>query len=118
MGVLAGLDWATAARYVDSRESVRLTEQQHAAVQTALSNRITVITGGPGTGKTTTLRSTVRLVQAKGGTIALAAPTGRAAKRLSEATGVPAVTIHRLLELRPGGAYEARTPLDADSDNH
>ena len=114
LGVLAGLDWATAARYVDSRESVRLTQQQHAAVQTALSHRITVITGGPGTGKTTTLRSAVRLVQAKGGTIALAAPTGRAAKRLSEATGVPAVTIHRLLELRPGGAYEVRTPLDAD----
>jgi exodeoxyribonuclease V alpha subunit len=114
LGVLAGLDWATAARYVDSRESVRLTPQQHAAVQTALSHRITVITGGPGTGKTTTLRSAVRLVQAKGGTIALAAPTGRAAKRLSEATGVPAVTIHRLLELRPGGAYEVRTPLDAD----
>jgi exodeoxyribonuclease V alpha subunit len=114
LGILAGLDWATAARYVDSRETVQLTQQQHEAVQTALTHRITVITGGPGTGKTTTLRSAVRLVQAKGGTVALAAPTGRAAKRLSEATGVPAATIHRLLELRPGGAYEVRTPLDAD----
>jgi exodeoxyribonuclease V alpha subunit len=114
LSVPAGEDWTRAAEYADSRESMRLTPQQQSAVQTALSHRITVITGGPGTGKTTTLRSAVRLVQAREGTIALAAPTGRAAKRLSDATGVPAVTIHRLLELRPGGAYEVRAPLDAD----
>jgi exodeoxyribonuclease V alpha subunit len=114
LSALGAIDWETVWRYLAARETVHLTEQQRLAVQSALTGRIAVITGGPGTGKTTTLRSIVRLVQAKGGTIVLAAPTGRAAKRLSEATGGPASTIHRLLELRPGGAYEVRTPLDAD----
>lgn len=114
LGIMANLDWDTALRYVSSRETVHLTEQQQDAVRTALTSRVTVITGGPGTGKTTTLRSIVRLVQARAGTVQLAAPTGRAAKRLSEATGVMASTIHRLLELRPGGAYEVRAPLEGD----
>ncbi len=107
-------DWETAWRYVSSRETVHLTERQREAVQSALTRRVAVITGGPGTGKTTTLRGIVRLVHAKSGKVALAAPTGRAAKRLSDATGASASTIHRLLELRPGGQYEARSPLDAD----
>lgn len=114
LGNLQNIDWQTAWRYVGTREPVQLTEQQREAVKSALTSRIAVITGGPGTGKTTALRSIVRLVEARGGTVALAAPTGRAAKRLSEATGVPAMTIHRLLELRPGGAYEVRTSLEAD----
>jgi exodeoxyribonuclease V alpha subunit len=114
LAVFGQLDWETAWRYLGSREVVQLTEQQRSAVKSALTSRIAVITGGPGTGKTTTLRGIVRLVQARGATVVLAAPTGRAAKRLSEATGVPAGTIHRLLELRPGGAYEVRAPLDAD----
>lgn len=114
LAMLSNLDWDTMWRYLGSRETVHLTDQQRLAVKSALTSRIAVITGGPGTGKTTTLRSIVRLLQAKGGTVALAAPTGRAAKRLSEATGVAASTIHRLLELRPGGAYEVRGALDAD----
>lgn len=114
LAIFSRLDWDTAWRYLGSRETVHLTEQQRSAVQCALTSRIAVITGGPGTGKTTTLRSIVRLLQARHGTVVLAAPTGRAAKRLSEATGVPASTIHRLLELRPGGSYEVRAPLDAD----
>ncbi len=114
LSILHDLDWQTALRYLSSRETVHLTQQQQEAVRSALTSRVAVITGGPGTGKTTTLRSIVRLVQARGGTVELAAPTGRAAKRLSEATGAPAATIHRMLELRPGGAYEVRAPLNAD----
>ena len=114
LAMLHNLDWQTAWQYLGSRETVHLTEQQRKAVQSALTSRVAVITGGPGTGKTTTLRSIVRLVHKYKGTVALAAPTGRAAKRLSEATGVDAATIHRLLELRPGGAYEVRAPLEAD----
>ena len=108
------VEWDTLWRYVTGTETLHLTDQQREAVRASLTERVTVITGGPGTGKTTTLRGIVRLVQAKGGEVVLAAPTGRAARRLSEATGAPASTIHRLLELRPGGKYEARTPLDAD----
>lgn len=108
------VDWESAWRYLAATETVQLTEQQKTAVRSALTERAVVITGGPGTGKTTTLRSIVRLLTAKGGTAVLAAPTGRAAKRLSEATGVAASTIHRLLELRPGGTYDVASPLDAD----
>ncbi|MFL5733020.1 MAG: ATP-dependent RecD-like DNA helicase [Chloroflexia bacterium] len=107
-------DWETAWRYVASRETVHLTGEQQEAVRSALTERVAVITGGPGTGKTTTLRSIVRLLGAKNKMAVLAAPTGRAAKRLAEATGAPASTIHRLLELRPGGSYEARAKLEAD----
>jgi exodeoxyribonuclease V alpha subunit len=108
------LDWASAWRYLGAQGTVHLSDRQKEAVRAALEGRVVVITGGPGTGKTTALRGLVRLVMAKGHTVALAAPTGRAAKRLAEATGAPASTIHRLLELRPGGAYEVREPLDAD----
>lgn len=107
-------DWNTAWRYLAARESFQLSEQQQAAIIAALTKHVVVMTGGPGTGKTTTLRGIVRLVKAKRGTVSLAAPTGRAAKRLSEATGVPASTIHRLLELKPGGRYEVAVPLNAD----
>jgi exodeoxyribonuclease V alpha subunit len=68
------------------------------AVQTALTSKISVITGGPGVGKTTIVNSIVKILQAKNGKVLLAAPTGRAAKRMSEATGAPAQTIHRLLK--------------------
>ena len=75
-----------------------------------------MLTGGPGCGKSFTVRSIVTLAAAKGAKIVLAAPTGRAAKRLTELTGDEAVTVHRLLELRPGGdaAYDRDRPLDAD----
>lgn len=108
------VDWESAWRFIGSTETVQLTEAQRQAIRATLSQRATVITGGPGTGKTTTLRGIVRLLKDKGGTVALAAPTGRAAKRLSEATGVAASTIHRLLELKLGGAYQVRAPLDVD----
>ncbi|HET9495889.1 MAG TPA: ATP-dependent RecD-like DNA helicase [Chloroflexia bacterium] len=107
-------DWETIWTYLSRADAFELTREQREAVRIALTHRVSVITGGPGTGKTTTLRSIVRLVQTRGGTVVLAAPTGRAARRLTEAAGAPASTIHKLLELRPGGAYEVRAPLDAD----
>jgi exodeoxyribonuclease V alpha subunit len=84
----------------------------------ALTNKVTVLTGGPGTGKTTTVRTIIRLLDAKSFTYALAAPTGRAAKRLAEATGREAKTIHRLLEFKPhkGSLFQRNqeNPVEAD----
>lgn len=74
-------------------------------MQHALHNKISIITGGPGTGKTTCLRALVALLLARGMRVALASPTGRAAKRLGEATGQPAKTIHRLLGFQPGDGF-------------
>jgi exodeoxyribonuclease V alpha subunit len=97
---------------------VALTPQQMQAVQAALTCRVTVLTGGPGTGKTTCTRSIIRLAEAAGARVVLASPTGRAAKRLSETTGRPAKTIHRLLEFKPaeGFAFQRNeeNPLEAD----
>jgi exodeoxyribonuclease V alpha subunit len=81
-----------------------LTAGQRSAVDTASAHTVTVLTGGPGTGKTRTVQEVVRRARAVGANVALAAPTGRAAKRLEELVGVPATTVHRLLEARPDGA--------------
>jgi exodeoxyribonuclease V alpha subunit len=78
-----------------------LNQGQRAAVRTALTHKVTVLTGGPGTGKTTAMRSVIRLLESRHFRYALCAPTGRAAKRLAEATGREAKTIHRLLEFKP-----------------
>ncbi|MDJ0753367.1 MAG: ATP-dependent RecD-like DNA helicase [Ardenticatenaceae bacterium] len=93
-----------------------LSSEQTMAVETALENKVTVLTGGPGTGKTTTLRALLDELDSRGNTYALASPTGRAAKRLSEATGRPAKTIHRLLEFKPGEGFtrDEDNPLAAD----
>jgi exodeoxyribonuclease V alpha subunit len=80
---------------------VVLTADQRAAVATTLTAGVTVLTGGPGTGKSTTVRALVERAEGAGANVALAAPTGRAAKRLEELTGRPATTVHRLLEARP-----------------
>ena len=82
----------------------------------ALTQRVAVLTGGPGCGKSYTVRAIVALARAKQAKIILAAPTGRAAKRLSELAGLDAATLHRLLQLRPGGdaAFDRDHPLDAD----
>jgi exodeoxyribonuclease V alpha subunit len=118
LAVFARVDWARAFAFVREREPelCALTERQQQAVRLALTNPIMILTGGPGTGKTTTLRALIRLLQARGRSVLLAAPTGRAAKRLTEATGAPARTIHRLLDLRPGAAteYNPGAMLDAD----
>jgi exodeoxyribonuclease V alpha subunit len=97
-----------------------LTAKQMEVVQAALTQRVVVLTGGPGTGKTFSVRSIIRLAEAAGVRIALASPTGRAAKRLAETTGRQAKTLHRLLEFKPGEggglAFQRNeeNPLDAD----
>ena len=83
------------------RAGVDLTEEQQDAVEQALLRGLTVITGGPGTGKTTVLKAVIHALRSSGETVALCAPTGRAAKRMSEATGFQAKTIHRLLAYDP-----------------
>ena len=108
----AAVDWAS------RRMGVELTGEQRQAVQEAVSQKVFVLTGGPGTGKTTILRAVISVFEALGQRVALAAPTGRAAKRLGEAAGREARTLHRLLEFKPGeGGYgrNAERPLETDA---
>jgi exodeoxyribonuclease V alpha subunit len=94
----------------------RLSDEQQSAIQMALTHPVSVLTGGPGTGKTTCLKALITTLEAQDMKYALASPTGRAAKRLSEATGRPARTIHRLLEYSPveGFKHNDENPLDLD----
>ncbi|MCY0942295.1 MULTISPECIES: SF1B family DNA helicase RecD2 [Streptomyces] len=110
------VDWDKALGWLASRTGASLAPEQRDAVKLALTRRVAVLTGGPGCGKSFTVRSIVELARAKKAKVVLAAPTGRAAKRLSELTGAEASTVHRLLELKPGGdaAYDRERPLDAD----
>jgi len=94
-------NWAQSFAEMEAESGFVLAEKQRLAVRSALTHRLTILTGGPGTGKTTTVRTILRLCQETGRTALLAAPTGRAAKRLSETTGQEAKTIHRLLEFQP-----------------
>jgi len=110
------VDFARAFAWLEQTTGMALVPAQQEAVRSALTRRVTVLTGGPGTGKTTTVRALLRLLQAKRGSYLLASPTGKAAKRLAEATGAPAKTIHRLLGVGFDGriAHDAEHPLDAD----
>ena len=90
----------------EQRQSLTLSDEQRLAVESACGHKVSIITGGPGTGKTTITRVVVRALKALGLRISLAAPTGRAAKRLSEATGFTAVTLHRLLRYQPATGFE------------
>ena len=112
----AAVDWDKALGWLRGRTGAELAPEQADAVRLALTSKVAVLTGGPGCGKSFTVRSVVELARAKGAKIVLAAPTGRAAKRLAELTGHEAATIHRLLALRPGGqpSFDVGQPLDAD----
>ncbi|MFJ4795549.1 SF1B family DNA helicase RecD2 [Kitasatospora purpeofusca] len=110
------VDWPAALGWLARQTGAELAPEQEQSVRLALTERVAVLTGGPGCGKSFTVKSIVTLALAKRAKVVLAAPTGRAAKRLAELTGVEASTVHRLLELRPGGdaAYDRDRPLDAD----
>ena len=101
---------------VQSRSRIAYDEVQLNAIRSAISSKIMVLTGGPGTGKTTTTMGMLSAYREASCRIILAAPTGRAAKRLSEATGMEAKTIHRLLEYKPPEGYQKNEehPLDGD----
>ncbi|MEV6290028.1 ATP-dependent RecD-like DNA helicase [Streptomyces sp. NPDC051896] len=116
MSGFQSVDWGKALDWLKGRTGADLAPEQEAAVKLALTEKVAVLTGGPGCGKSFTVRSIVELARAKRAKVLLAAPTGRAAKRLSELTGAEASTVHRLLELKPGGdaAYDRDRPLDAD----
>ncbi|GIH26757.1 ATP-dependent RecD-like DNA helicase [Acrocarpospora phusangensis] len=112
----ADVDWAAALTWLKTRTGASLAAEQDQAVRLALTEKVAVLTGGPGCGKSFTVRSIVELARAKRAKVILAAPTGRAAKRLAELTGHQATTVHRLLQLRPGGeaTFDRDNPLDAD----
>ena len=105
-----------AVQWAESKAGFAFHELQQHAVRNALANKISILTGGPGTGKTSTLRSLVAILKAKGVRVHLAAPTGRAAQRLAETTGGYASTIHRLLKYDPGAGFTANEqhPLATD----
>ncbi len=114
-------DFEEKIKEIQVEEGIILAENQKAAIKEALVNGVTVITGGPGTGKTTIIKSIISMLGREGFDIALAAPTGRAAKRMTEATGFEAKTIHRLLEIGySGGDNESlftrneTSPIGAD----
>lgn len=106
-----------ALQWIAGRSGIMLSDAQQEAVSAALEHKALIITGGPGTGKTTLQKALIDILDAKKITVLLAAPTGRAAKRLSEATGREAKTVHRLLEFSPAeGGFQrtAERPLEAD----
>lgn len=116
------VDFENMVSSVLEEEGITLAHMQKEAVKEALTNGVLVVTGGPGTGKTTIIKSIIRLFCMRGYRVALAAPTGRAAKRMSEATGYEARTIHRLLEIGYAGQENElvflkneTNPIDADA---
>jgi exodeoxyribonuclease V alpha subunit len=111
------IDPDKALPWVEKHIGMALAESQVAAVGLALMSKVTVMTGGRGVGKTTIVKAILRILAAKGTEILLCAPTGRAAKRMTEAAGLEAKTIHRLLEVDPkGGGFKRGddNPLDCD----
>ena len=111
------IDPGKALPWAEKRIGLAFAESQVAAIRLALMSKVLVITGGPGVGKTTIVNAILRILAAKGVSLLLCAPTGRAAKRMTEATGFEAKTIHRLLEVDPkGGGFKRGddNPLDCD----
>jgi exodeoxyribonuclease V alpha subunit len=110
-------DFEAVLQQVETEGGLEFAESQIRAISQGLKSRLAIITGGPGTGKTTIVRAFVEVCEARGLKVCLAAPTGRAAKRMSEVTGAEAKTIHRLLEYSPHEnrfRRNSQNPLDAD----
>ncbi len=115
--VWGAIDADRAVPWVEQKANISLSASQRLAVALAMQCKVTIITGGPGVGKTTVVNSILRIIRAKGTKVLLCTPTGRAAKRLGETTGVDASTIHRLLEFDPsimGFKRNQDEPLDAE----
>ena len=113
----ADIDLEKAIPWVEEKNTISLSGSQKTAVEQAVRSKFCVITGGPGVGKTTTVNSILKIIQAKRARVTLCAPTGRAAKRLSESTGQEATTIHRLLDFDPSAfdfKRNADNPLETD----
>jgi exodeoxyribonuclease V alpha subunit len=111
------IDTGKAIPWVEEQTGLQLSPSQRQAVSLSVNAKVIVITGGPGVGKTTVVNSILTIVRAKGANVRLCAPTGRAAKRLSESTGLEAKTVHRVLEFDPknmGFKHDQNEPLDAD----
>ncbi len=111
------IDADKALPWVEKKTGLNLAASQTEAIRLALCSKVMVITGGPGVGKTTIVNSILQILAAKKMTLLLCAPTGRAAKRMKEATGMEAKTIHRLLEIDPktfGFKRNEETPLECD----
>src|SRR4051794_5362441 len=111
------IDPDKALPWIEGKTGLSLAQSQAAAIRLALKSKVLVITGGPGVGKTTIVNTILRILSAKGISLLLCAPTGRAAKRMTEATGFEAKTIHRLLEIDPNTGDFKRgddNPLDCD----
>jgi exodeoxyribonuclease V alpha subunit len=114
---LLNIDTEKAIEWVQKVDRIQLADMQKEAIRKAIAGKVLVITGGPGTGKTTLVNSLIKIMEKVGQRITLASPTGRAAKRLSEVTGHEAKTIHRMLEFSPkegGFKRNEDNPLDAD----
>jgi exodeoxyribonuclease V alpha subunit len=111
------IDVERALTWFEERQQIALASEQRQAIALAVQKKMLVITGGPGTGKTTLINAIIQILEKKGRAILLAAPTGRAAKRMAETTGHEARTLHRLLEFTPKSNTFARGPshpLEAD----
>ncbi len=114
---LGEINTEKAGKWVQSKSNIELAQRQISAVETAVKSKLMVITGGPGTGKTTVINAIIKIFNELNAKILLAAPTGRAANRMSEAASSPAKTIHRALEYAPNQGQFRRNrenPLDID----
>jgi exodeoxyribonuclease V alpha subunit len=114
---LPGINVHAAIKWAETKMGLVLADSQRAAIRAAVTHKVMVVTGGPGTGKTTIVRAIIEMFQAKRLRVLLTAPTGRAAKRLTESTGREAMTVHRLLGFNPGTreyTYSRDNPLDTD----
>ncbi len=115
---LGDINAAAAVKWAEKRNHIKLDPTQREAIEAVLTNKVTVITGGPGVGKTTIVNCIIPILRKKGMRVLLAAPTGRAAKRLAETTGHQARTIHRMLKWNPStGTFSVNAdhPLETDA---
>ncbi len=115
-GIYSSIDITGIINRIEEEENISYDIIQKKAIEEAIFSKFMVLTGGPGTGKTTTTLGIIKVFQQMGAEVILAAPTGRAAKRLSETTRMEAKTIHRLLEFKPGEGYKKNpeNPLKGD----